>query len=123
LVNGREQTIRDGRTLEALPGDEVVVTETEICAPETAGGRGDVCVDIAPLDGESEEIRAQAGGTHMQPAPWGFVTVPGPPTVWTLGEDWKGFVVVLNHWAAGTTDAGCAEGKCERDDSMTIPLP
>lgn len=122
LVNGREQVIRDGQTLEAMPGDEVLIREAKICAPPVGGGRGDVCVDIAPLDRDGEEIRAEAGGTHLQPAPSGFVAVLGPPTVWTIGEDWQGFTVVLNHWVTGATDVGCAGGRCERDDYMTIPL-
>jgi hypothetical protein len=122
-VNGLEQVIRGGQTLEAMPGDEVLITEAKICARPGDRGGGNVCVDIAPLDGDGEEIRAQAGGTHLQPVPSGFVTVPGPPTVWTLGEDWQGFIVVLNHWVTGATDVGCAEGRCERDDYMAIPLP
>jgi hypothetical protein len=123
IVNGQEQVVADGRILQAAAGDEILVTEAEICAHPGDRGGGDVCVDIAPLDGDGEEIRAQAGGNHMQPAPSGFVTVPGPSTVWTLGEDWQGFVVVVNHWVTGSTDLGCAEGRCERDDYMVIALP
>lgn len=123
VVNGREQVVRDGGTLEAVSGDEVLVSEVEICANEVGGGRGEVCVDIAPLDRNGEEIRSQAGGTHARPVPTGFVTVSGPPTAWTIGEGWQGFTVVVNHWVGGGSDAGCAEGKCERDDYMRIPLP
>ena len=122
LVDGSTQIIRDGQTPEAAPGNEVRIMEVEICANDTVGARGEVCVDIAPLDGNGEEIRAQAGGTHMQPVPAGFTTVPGPPTVWTIGEDWQGFIVVLNHWATGATDPACAAGRCERDDELTILL-
>jgi hypothetical protein len=81
MVNGREQVLRDGEILEAMPGDEVLVAEAEICTRPGDRGGGDVCVDIAPLDGDGEEIRSQAGGSHMQPAPSGFMTVPGPPPV------------------------------------------
>ena len=123
LVNGREQVVHDGRTLEAAPGDEVLVAEVEICANEAGGGRGEVCVDVAPLGRDGEEIRSQAGGTHQQPVPSGFATVAGPPTVWTIGEGWQGFAVVVNHWVGGGSDAGCAEGRCERDDYMRVPLP
>jgi hypothetical protein len=122
-VDGEEQVIRDGRILQAVAGDEVLVTEAEICVQPGDRGGGQVCVDVAPLDGDGEEIRTQAGGSHMQPAPSGFATVPGPSTVWTLGEDWQGFVVVLNHWVTGSSDLDCAEGKCERDDHLVIPLP
>jgi len=123
VINGREQVVRDGGTLEAVFGDEVLVAEVEICANEVGGGRGEVCVDIAPLDRNGEEIRSQAGGTHLQPVPADFATVPGPPTVWTIGEGWQGFTVVVNHWVGGASDLGCAEGRCERDDYMRIPLP
>lgn len=123
VINGREQVVRDGATLEAVSGDEVLVAEVEICANEVGGGLGEVCVDIAPLDRNGEEIRSQAGGTHQQPAPADFATVSGPPTVWTIGEGWQGFTVVLNHWVGGASDAGCAEGRCERDDYMRVPLP
>lgn len=123
LVNGREEVIKDGETLQASSGDEVLVAEVEICANEVGGGRGQVCVDIAPLGRDGEEIRSQAGGTHLQPVPSGFATVLGPPTLWTIGEGWQGFTVVVNHWVEGGTDAGCAEGGCERDDYMQIPLP
>lgn len=123
VINGLEQIVRDGGTLEAVSGDEVLVAEVGICANEVGGRRGEVCVDIAPLDRNGEEIRSQAGGTHLQPAPADFATVPGPPTVWTIGEGWRGFTVVVNHWVEGGSDAGCAEGRCERDDYMRIPLP
>jgi hypothetical protein len=123
VINGREQVVRDGWTLEAVPGDEVLVAQVEICANEVDGGRGEACVDIAPLGRDGEEIRSQAGGTHLQPVPSGFAAVPGPPTAWTIGEGWQGFTVVLNHWVRGASDLGCAEGRCERDDYMRIPLP
>ena len=123
LVNGREQVVHDGRTLEAVAGDEVLIAEVEICANEAGGGRGEVCVDVAPLSRDGEEARSQAGGTHLQPAPTAFATVSGPPAAWILSEGWRGFTVVLNHWVSGASDFGCAEGRCERDDYMRVPLP
>ena len=124
VVNGLEQVVRDGDTLQALPGDDVQVREAVICTGPFSGDGGEACVDVAPADQDGQEIAAEHAGTHLVPVTPGLMSISGPDYTWTIDENWAHFAVVLNHWPPGATeDSGCANGRCERDDRITVAFP
>ena len=122
-VNGLEQVMRDGDTLQASRGDEVQVKEMAICAEPFSGNGGEACVDFVPVDHNGQEIVSERRGTHAKKITSGCKSVPGPDGMWTIGENWRHISVVVNHWPpGGTDDSSCAGGLCERDDRVTVGL-
>jgi len=123
VVNGLEQVVRAGDTLQALPGDEMKVKEITICAEAFSGNSGEVCVDFAPVDSSGQEFTSEHGGTHMVRLIPGFMTLPGPGHTWTIGENWRQISAVLNHWPPeDTEDLDCSNRRCEHDDRIIIGL-
>jgi hypothetical protein len=123
VVNGLEQVVRAGDTLQAVAGDDLEVREISICADAFSGNGGEVCVDFAPVDPGGQEMMSEHGGTHMVRMMPGFVTLPGPGQPWTVGENWRSISAVLNHWPPGeTADVGCGNRRCEHDDQIIIGL-
>jgi hypothetical protein len=123
VVNGAEQVVSDGDTLEAAVGDEIEIRETVICAGSFFGSGGEACVDFAPVDQSGQEMISEHAGTHMVPVIAGFTTIPGPNHTWTLAENWVRISAVLNHWAPeDTKDVDCANRRCEHDDWAIIML-
>ena len=122
VVNDLEQVLRDGDSLQALPGDQLQVSDVTICAQPFAGNGGEVCVHFAPLDQDGEEIVSDSGGTHLVLVAPGHTTISGPDHTWTVGENWQGISAVVNHWPPdrNTQDVECGGGLCERDDRMLI---
>lgn len=122
-VNGAEQVVYDGDTLEAMVGDEIEIREAVICAGSFSGSGGEACVDLAPVDQSGQEIMSEHAGTHMVPVITGFTTIPGPSYTWTLAESWVRISAVLNHWTREETeDVECANRRCEHDDWAIIEL-
>lgn len=122
-VNGAEQVVRDGETLQASPGDSVQIGDITICVGSFGGDGGLACVDFVPLDGEGREVAAGRRGTHNVTVTGGYQSIPGPDGTWTIDSNWKSISAVLNHWPPGRTDdLGCADGLCERDDRLTAKL-
>jgi hypothetical protein len=123
VVNGAEQVVYDGDTLEAIVGDEIEIREAVICAGSFSGSGGEACVDLAPVDRSGQEIMSEHAGTHMVPVITGFTTIPGPSHTWTLAESWVRISAVLNHWTQEETeDVDCANRRCEHDDWAIIEL-
>lgn len=121
VVNGVEQVVRDGDTLQALPGEEMEVREVTICTGPFSGNGGEACVDVAPVDQSGHEIMSGHGGTHMARVTAGFVSIPGPSKTWTIDEGWKQISAVLNHWPPQDTgDLECGNGRCEHDDWAVV---
>jgi hypothetical protein len=59
----------------------------------------------------------------MMPVTPGAATISGLDYTWTVGEDWKDLIAVVNHWTPGkTTDLECAGGLCERDDRIILDI-
>jgi hypothetical protein len=122
-VNGVEQELRDGDTLDARVGDEIEVREVVICTGSFSGSGGEACVDFAPTDQSGQEIMSEHAGTHMVPVTSGFISIPGPSQTWTRAESWGQISAVLNHWTReDTEDIECANRRCEHDDWATIVL-
>lgn len=123
VVNGAEQVVHEGDTLEAIVGDKIEIKEAVICAGSFSGGGGEACVDLAPLDRSGQKIMSEHAGTHMVPVITGFTTIPGPDHTWTLDESWVRISAVLNHWTLEETeDIDCANRRCEHDDWAIIEL-
>ena len=123
VVNGVEQVLRNGDTLDARVGDQLEVREVVICAGSFSGNGGEACVDFAPIDQSGQEIMSEHAGTHIVQVTSGFISIPGPSHIWTLAESWGQITAVLNHWAqGGTEDIECANGRCEHDDWAIITL-
>jgi len=123
VVNGAEQVVYDGDTLEAIFGDRIEIKEAVICTGSFSGSGGEACVDLAPVDRSGQEILSEHAGTHMVPVISGFTTIPGPSHTWILSESWARFSVVLNHWThEETEDVECANRRCEHDDWAIIEL-
>lgn len=123
VVNGAEQVVYDGDTLEAMVGDEIEIREAVICAGSFSGSGGEACVDLAPVDQSGQEIMSEHAGTHMVPVITGFTTIPGPSHTWTRAESWARISAVLNHWTREETeDVECANRRCEHDDWAIIEL-
>lgn len=123
VVNGVEQVVRGGDTLPALPGDQVQVREVTFCAESFSGNGGEACVDFVPLDQSGHELVSERQGTHTVKVTPGFATVSAASQGWTVGENWRGIAVVVNHWPSGNTeDVSCAGGLCERDDRVVVGL-
>jgi hypothetical protein len=123
VVNGVEQVVSDGDTLEAVVGDEIAIREAIICAGSFSGSGGKACVDFAPVDQSGREIVSEHAGTHMVPVVTGFTTIPGPNHTWILAENWVRISAVLNHWPPeDTEDVDCANKRCEHDDWTIIML-
>jgi hypothetical protein len=123
IVNGAEQVVRDGETLQAMVGDEIEIREIVICARSFAGSSGEACVDLAPVDESGQRIMSEHAGTHLVPVAAGFAAIPGPSRKWTRAESWERISPVLNHWAPEETeDVECANRRCERDDWAIIEL-
>jgi hypothetical protein len=121
VVNGREQVVRDEDTLQASPGDEVQVREVTICAGPFSGNGGEACVDFAPGTQSGQEIVSEHRGTHTVRVTPGIRTISGPEHGWIIGENWREFSAVLNHWPSeNTRDLGCGSGRCERDDRIVV---
>jgi WD40 repeat protein len=123
VVNGLEQVVRGGDTVQALAGDQVQVREVTICTGPFPGSGGEACVDFAPVSQSGQELATEHAGTHMVGVTPGLTTISGPDHVWTVDESWMGLAAVLNHWPpAGTKDLDCGDGRCERDDRITVGL-
>lgn len=121
VVNGVEQTLRHGDTLDAIVGDEIGIKEVVICTGSYSGNGGEACVDFAPIDKNGQEILSEHAGTHMVQVISGFISIPGPSHTWTRDESWAQISAVLNHWAREKTeDTECADKRCEHDDWATI---
>ncbi len=121
VVNGLERVVRADEALRVAPGDRVQIKDATICAGSFAGDGGEACVDVVPVDSSGQEVTAEHNGTHMVLVIPGLTTILGPEYTWVVGEDWKQFSAVLNHWTPGITeDLICAEGRCERDDQIVI---
>lgn len=123
LVDGAELTLADGDVLPAVPGSEVRVVEVMICVGDFATNSGEACVDFAPTKESGEEVSAEHAGTHLVPLSPGLITVPGPDHSWSIAEDWVGMAAVVNHWPGmATEDDACAQGQCERDHQLILPI-
>jgi hypothetical protein len=123
VVNGAEQVVYDGDTLEAIAGDKIEIKEAVICAGSFSGSGGEACVDLAPVDRDGQEMMSEHTGTHMVPVIAGFTPIPGPSHRWTLSENWVRISAVCNHWTPEETeDADCANRRCEHDDWAIIEL-
>jgi len=121
LVNGIEQVVLKNKVLQALPGDEVQIREVIICAGSFSGDGGQACVDFAPTDENGQEIMSDHQGTDTVQVIPGLIIISGLNFTWTVGESWRGFYAVLNHWTpVETQDLGCANGLCERDDWIIV---
>jgi hypothetical protein len=121
VVNGLEQVVRDGDTLQAFSGDEVQVREVTICVESFSGSGGEACVDFVPVSQSGQEVVSEHGGTHTVRVAPGFTSIPGPSHTWTVSENWRHIAVVLNHWPPrDTEDLGCGGGRCERDDQVIV---
>lgn len=123
VVNGAEQVIYDGDTLESIIGDEIEIKEAVICVGSFSGNGGEACVDLAPVGQSGQVIMSEHAGTHMVPVNTGFTVIPGPNHTWTLNESWVRISAVLNHWTREETeDIDCANRRCEHDDWAIIEL-
>jgi hypothetical protein len=123
VVDGLEQVLRSGDTLDARVGDEIEVREVVICAGYFSGSGGEACVDFAPADQSGQEIMSEHAGTHMVQVTSGFISIPGPNRIWTRTESWGQISAVLNHWTREETeDIECANRRCEHDDWAAIIL-
>ncbi len=123
IVNGVEQVVRDGDTLEAMVGDEMEVREVIICVGSFSGNGGEACVDFAPVDQSGQEIISEHAGTHMVQVNTGFISISGPSNMWNLTESWGQISAVLNHWTQEETEnVDCANRRCEHDDWAIIEL-
>ena len=123
LVDEEELTLSDGDVLPAPPGSEVSVVEVEIFVGAFVANGGEACVDFAPIRDSGEEVSAEHAGTHMVPLTPGLITVPGPDRSWSIDGSWVGIAAVVNHWpGVKTEDHECAEGQCERDHRLLLPL-
>ncbi len=123
VVNGVERVVRDGDTLQALPGDRVEVRDVTICAGPFMGDGGEACVDFAPVDKSGQEVLSEHRVTHLVRVTPGLIPIPNARLAWTVSEDWSGISAVLNHWTPEETrDLGCASGHCERDDQIMVEL-
>jgi hypothetical protein len=123
LVDDAELTLSDGDVLPAPPGSEVRVVEVKICVEAFAANGGEACVDFAPTRESGEEVSAVHAGTHLVPLSPGLITVPGPDHSWSIDESWVGIAAIVNHWpGVETEDHECAEGQCERDHQLVLPL-
>ncbi len=123
VVNGAEQVVYDGDTLDTIVGDEIKIREAVICSGSFSGSGGEACVDLAPVDRNGQEIMSEHAGTHMVPVITGFTTIPGPSHKWILAESWVRISAVLNHWTQEETeDVDCANRRCEHDDWAIIEL-
>jgi len=123
VVNGLDQVVRAGDTLQASPGDEMEVREMTICAGAFSGNSGEVCVDFAPIDQNGQEIISEHEGTHMVRMIPGFMTITGPTHTWTIGGNWRQIFAVLNHWPPEETeDLDCGSRRCEHDDRILFRL-
>lgn len=121
LVNGLEQVVHEDDMLQAAPGDEVQVRDVIICAGSFSGDGGAACVDLAPADPSGQEIMSEHKGTHLVPVTPGLMIISNLDFTWTISENWSGISAVLNHWTPeNTQDLGCASGRCERDDRITV---
>ena len=122
-VNGVELVVQGGDTLKVSVGDKVRFKGAKIHVGPFSGNGGEACVDLAPWDHKGREIESSRLGTHNLPVSSGAKTVAGLDQTWTIGENWKEIVVVLNHWTPGRTkDSDCAGGLCERDDRIVFNL-
>lgn len=120
-VNDVTQLVRDGDSLQATPGDELRVDDVTICVGSFSGDGGVACVDIVPTTTDGLEVSSKHQGSHMFALSAGVMTISNLDLGWTVGENWEGLSVVLNHWApTSTEDLGCSSGACERDDWMKI---
>lgn len=121
LVNGLEQLVRNDDTLQASPGDKVQVGKVVTCTGPFSGNGGEACVDLAPAEQSGQEVMSEHSGTHTVPVTPGFTSISLPSHTWTIGENWRQFSAVLNHWPPeDTEDLGCGGGRCERDDRMIV---
>jgi hypothetical protein len=122
-VNGGELVVKSGDTLQVSVGDKVRFEGAKIHVGSFSGNGGEVCVDLAPWDHKGREIESSRLGTHNVPISPGLKTVAGLDQTWTIGENWKEIVVMLNHWTPRRTkDSDCAGGLCERDDRIVFTL-
>jgi len=123
VVNGIEQVLRNGDTLDASVGDGIEIREVVICAGSFSGNGGEACVDFAPIDQSGQEIRSEHAGTHLVQVTSGFISIPGPSHTWTRAESWGQISAVLNHWTGeDTEDIECANRRCEHDDWAAVIL-
>jgi hypothetical protein len=123
LVNGVEQVLLNGDTLDAMVGDEIEVKEVVICTESFSGYGGEACVDFTPIDKSRQEVQSEHAGTHMVQVISGFISIPGPIHSWARAENWDRISAVLNHWTQeDTEDTECADRSCEQDDWATIIL-
>jgi hypothetical protein len=123
LVDGAELTLSDEDVIPAPPGSEVRVVDVVICVGDFVTNSGQACVDFAPTDQSGEEISAEHVGTHLVPLAPGLIKVPGPDHLWSIDESWVGIAAVVNHWPGmNTKDYACAEGQCEQDYQLILPL-
>ena len=124
VVNGVEQLLHDGDTLQATLGDTIEVSDVIICAESFSGDGGDACVDFVPVDIKTgEEIISEHAGTHMVELTSGYISIKGPSYAWIFTENWGQISAVLNHWPRqNTEDDECANKLCEHDDWAIIDL-
>jgi hypothetical protein len=123
LVDDVELTLSDEDMLPATAGSEVKVVKVKICVGAFKANGGEACVDFAPIRESGEEVSAEHAGTHMVPLAPGLITLPGPDRSWSIDESWVGIAAVVNHWlGVKTEDHECAEGQCERDHQLVLPL-
>ena len=123
VVSGIEQVVHDGDMLQVSTGEEVQVREVTICVGSYSGNGGEACVDFVPVTKGGEEIVSERSGTHNFKVTPGFMSISGLERGWIIGENWRYFSIVLNHWPPITTeDLGCGSGRCEHDDRLIVEL-
>jgi hypothetical protein len=123
VVNGIEQVVRAGDILQVSTGEEVQVREVTICVGSYSGNGGEACVDFVPVAQSGQEIVSEHSGTHNFKVTPGFMSISGLERGWMIGENWRYFSIVLNHWPpVSTEDFSCGSGRCEHDDRLIIEL-
>ena len=63
-VNGEEIEVVPGETLPVDPGDEVRLVEVSLCVGRYSNSPGEVCVDLAPVTVEDEELSSLHSCLH-----------------------------------------------------------
>jgi hypothetical protein len=121
LLNGHQHTLQANEVLPAVPGDEVRIRDVTICVGSFQGYSGQACVDFAPENKNGREVISEHNGTHLVQVEPGLILITDLNFTWTVEEEWRGIIAVVNHWAAeATQDSNCANGSCERDDQIFI---
>lgn len=123
IVNDLEHVVRAGDVLQVSYDEELGIAGVSICVDSLSGDGGKVCVELAPVDQNGQDIVSEGRGTHTVTVTSGITFIPGPDQEWTVSKDWKSISIVVNHWPSGSTrDLSCAGGLCEHDDRLIVDI-